>query len=358
MRGRRFYGPAVRSAGRRRPGLNGMRNHSEALQTLRAQLASGPQPFIALHDVGPAASVRLLAALASAGGVAVQRLLLGSDERAAPAGSVQHVDLPGDSTLRVYASPDDALLPLQVSIAHTLLAHSRLGVLLITDPSPAVLDRAVSALVDAMRAGAGAWPNRALLLLPAKPVAPAVLAEQAAALAAHPGIDVRITPLAANIDDAWRFITGAWNRLREHAAAPPPAPAPSRAAPGRLDAARLEAWQAWLHQTQPIAGLLHGCVFARDTQQLLASHGSAQAAARLATQGAALAHALGAAGEQLGLDPASPEAVLTLGGHHLLLAALPGRSGLFVHLMLDAGRANLTLARLQLGRLFAVLPPA
>jgi len=333
-----------------------MHNNSEALQALRAQLASGPQPFIALHDVGPPASVRLLAALASAGGVAVQRLPVGSDDHAAPGAGVHCVDLPGDSALRVYASPSEAPLPLQASMAHTLLAHSRLGVLLITDPSPAVLDRAVGALVEAMRVGA--WTNRALLLLPAKPVAPAVLAEQAAALAARPGIDVRITPLAANIDDAWRFITGAWNRLREHAATPPAAVAPTRTTPGRLDAARLEAWQAWLHQTQPIAGLLHGCVFARDTQQLLASHGSAQAAARLATQGTALALALGAAGEQLGLDPAAPEAVLTLGGHHLLLAALPGRPGLFVHLMLDAGRANLTLARLQLGRLFAALPPA
>jgi hypothetical protein len=333
-----------------------MRNDNEALQALRTQLASGPQHCIALHDVGPAASGRLLAALASAGGMGVQRLPTGGDDGAGPGAAVQYVDLPGDSALRVYASPADAPLPLQASIAHTLLAHSRLGVLLITDPSPAVLDRAVVALVEAMRAGG--WPNRALLLLPAKPVAPAVLAEQAAALAARPGIDVRITPLAANIDDAWRFITGAWNRLREHASAAPAAPAASRTTPGRLDAARLEAWQAWLHQTQPIAGLLHGCVFARDTQQLLASHGSAQAAARLATQGAALAQALAAAGEQLGLDPAAPEAVLTLGGHHLLLAALPGRSGLFVHLMLDAGRANLTLARLQLGRLFAAMPPA
>jgi hypothetical protein len=333
-----------------------MHNNSEALQALRTQLASGPQPFIALHDVGPAAGVRLLAALASAGGVAVQRLPVGSDGRVAAGASAQFVDLPGDSALRVYASTDDASLPLQASIAQTLLAHSRLGVLFITDPSPAVLDRAVNALVEAMRAGA--WPNRALLLLPAKPVAPAVLAEQAAALAARRGVDVRITPLAGNIDEAWRFITGAWNRLREHMAVAPPAVAPMRTTPGRLDAARLEAWQAWLNQAQHIAGLLHGCVFVRDTQQLLASHGSPQAAARLATQGAALALALGAAGEQLGLDPAAPDAVLTLGGHHLLLAALPGRPGVFVHLMLDASRANLTLARLQLGRLYAALPPA
>ncbi len=333
-----------------------MRNDTDAVRALRAQLAAAPQPFIALHDVGAGASLRLLAAVASAGSVAVQRLPVGGDERAAPLATVPFVDLAGERTLRVYASPDDAPLPLGSLIANVLLAHSRLGVLLITDPSPAVLDRAVTAVVDAMNAGG--WTNRALLLLPAKPVAPAVLAEQAAALAARRGVDVRITPLAGNIDEAWRFITGAWNRLREHMAVAPPAVAPMRTTPGRLDAARLEAWQAWLNQAQHIAGLLHGCVFVRDTQQLLASHGSPQAAARLATQGAALALALGAAGEQLGLDPAAPDAVLTLGGHHLLLAALPGRPGVFVHLMLDASRANLTLARLQLGRLYAALPPA
>ena len=46
---------------------------------------------------------------------------------------------------------------------------------------------------------------------------------------------------------------------------------------------------------------------------------------------------------------------ITLGGHHLLLRGVPRNPGLAIHAVLDKASANLTLARLQLLRLDAMV---
>ncbi len=55
----------------------------------------------------------------------------------------------------------------------------------------------------------------------------------------------------------------------------------------------------------------------------------------------------------LGMGHALPEAAITLGSHHLLLRAVPRHPGLALHAVLDKSHANLTLARLQIGRMDA-----
>ena len=50
-----------------------------------------------------------------------------------------------------------------------------------------------------------------------------------------------------------------------------------------------------------------------------------------------------------------PDAAITLGSHHQLLRAVPGRPGLALHGVLDRSLANLTLVRLQLQRLDLLL---
>ncbi|HEV8314437.1 MAG TPA: hypothetical protein VGQ23_15340, partial [Burkholderiaceae bacterium] len=77
--------------------------------------------------------------------------------------------------------------------------------------------------------------------------------------------------------------------------------------------------------------------------------------ASLASQGAALQAAMSAAGGVLGLSSGAVDAAMTLDTHHLLLRAVPGHAGLLLHAVLDKATSNLTLARLQLGRLDAVL---
>ena len=57
----------------------------------------------------------------------------------------------------------------------------------------------------------------------------------------------------------------------------------------------------------------------------------------------------------LNLSSGTVDAAMTLDTHHLLLRAVPGHAGLLLHAVLDKATSNLTLARLQLGRLDAVL---
>lgn len=329
------------------------RTHAEAV--LRRQFNRAPHDFIALHDVGPPASARLLAAL---GGAALRHVDIGADDGSPAVAALPCVDLAGP--LRIYGSPVDASPSALEGLAAELLGCSRLGVLMIGDPAPAALERTLQSLRELM--SGGQWhPNRALLLLPL--TSTPSLAAQAAALAQHGGIEVRVTPPASKPDDAWRYIVGAWNRLRQRTDSatttttirlcdmpqPPPAPRP-------LDGMRDEAWRGWLASSRTISGVLHACVFDRSSGAVLAHHGESRTADRLASQGAVLAAAIASVGAALGLDTAGTDAAITLGGHHLLLAALPGHPGLAVHLMLDARQSNPTLARLQFARMLAAAP--
>jgi len=319
---------------------------ADAVEAVHRHFARAPRLCIALHDIGGEAGIGLLTALAR-GAEPQRELVPGRNGHAGPA-SLPYTELPRG--LRLYAS--DARAP-----AAPLLAHSRLGVLLIGTSSLEVIEKALQPLREAMRERER-WPNRALLLVPMVPTPP--LATLASALAGRTGVEVRVTPTAPGRDAAWRYVSGAWNRLRDQGGeSPPPVPRPAAAAPSATDddsAPEDPVWATWLGSCLALNGLLHGCVFSRQPLRLLAVHGSPQAGERLGRQGAALADAVGTAGSQLGLDPAAPDMAITLGGHHLLLAALPGRKGHFVHLMLDARQANLPLARLQLGRLVAAAP--
>jgi hypothetical protein len=57
----------------------------------------------------------------------------------------------------------------------------------------------------------------------------------------------------------------------------------------------------------------------------------------------------------MNLGDSAPDAAITLGNHHLLLRAVPGRPGIALHAVLDSTVANLTLVRLQMQRLDLLL---
>ena len=62
-----------------------------------------------------------------------------------------------------------------------------------------------------------------------------------------------------------------------------------------------------------------------------------------------------ASAHALNLGDNAPDAAITLGSHHQLLRAVPGRAGLAMHAVLDRGLTNLTLVRLQMQRLDLLL---
>lgn len=336
---------------------------------LQQQLARVAPEYIAVHDIGTNASLRLLTALASASKAPMQRLTIRRQGQGMALAAVPFVELPnaGGQTVRLYTTDFDGDAVIRRKVAVALLAHSRLGVLLLSERPQQALGAALQPLHDAIVGGA--WPNRDLLLLPLGPAQ--ALATQAAQLVGHSGVTVRITPQAARLNDAWGFISGAWNRMHgtvanvanvaDGAAAAPAAAAVRRATPATepstqqmpLDPRPMPVpggthWADYLRRCAAIKGVLSCCVLDVGTQRPLAEHGGPPSGERMAAFGIKLIEALNESARGLGLGSAPPQAALSFGTAHWLIRPVPGHPGIVLLLVLQASSGNLTLARMQL----------
>jgi len=103
-----------------------------------------------------------------------------------------------------------------------------------------------------------------------------------------------------------------------------------------------------------LPGMVSCSVFDVSNGRPLVHAGARPGPAELATHGMAMIAALGAASRALGLGRVMPEAAVTLGAHHLLLRGVPKHPGVALHAVLDKTHANLTLVRLQIGRMDAL----
>ncbi len=351
--------------------------------------------FIALHDLGTSASLRLLTSLAGAAGARVQRLVVRRQGHGVALATLQFLEVPraDASPVRLYSSDlgtTDAQARQQV--ARVLLANSRLGVLLIGELPPHVLTTQLAPLHESLMRGI--WPNRDLLMVPIG--SSAALATQAAQLASGSQVEVHVTPQAGKPKQAWAFISGAWNRLNghplgahmlasdlAHAVAPPRLPDSeaatqpmpldplARATPGGtappwsvprpaglpvteptpMPVPGATLWQTYVDRCALIKGALGCCVFDLHSARALAHAGANVAADRLAQQGATLLGHMGDTARALGLGGGHAEATLSTTSHHLLLRPVPGHPGIALHLLLSGGSGNLTLARMQLERI-------
>lgn len=340
-------------------------------QALLQQFAQFAPDFIAVHDVGGSHSLRLLNAIASALKTKVQRLAIRRQGHGVALAVLPFVELPGRGSqhLRVYSTDIDTDSATRRQLASVLLGHSRLGALMVSEMPAHALANALQPVREAIVKGP--WSNRDLLLVPLG--SPGALAAQAASMVGPHGLTVRVTPKASAPNDAWGYVTGAWNRLRESAtpsspatltanaradaptepmplagavqapvAVPVPPQVPGDLAPGR--------WDTYLQACQAIKGLVSACVFDYRTVQALAHRGARPDPERLVAQGMHLFGAMAESSRALGLGASQPDAAITLTGHHLLLHPLPGHPGIILHAVLDASVANLTLARMQLQR--------
>ena len=235
----------------------------------------------------------------------------------------------------------------------------------------------------------GPWPNRQILLLPLS--SGSHLLQQGAELGRGAGVTVRTTPQVTRPADAWGYINSTWSRLGE-AAEPagrrqaasaetvhpverrgPPVPGlPPRPAADPLTlrpmpavqsaaaraAAPRAALDAYVHQLSELPGMVSCCVFDVSSGLEVAHAGASPGAAELAMQGKMLLGAMSASSRSMGLGHRLPEAAITLGSHHLLLRAVPGHPRLALHAALDKTHANLTLVRLQVQRMDAMLTGA
>jgi hypothetical protein len=366
----------------------------EVAQSLQQEFAQHLPEFIALHDIGTSASLRLLGSLANAAGARVQRLSVRRQGHGVALAVLQFVEVPlADGTpVRVYSTDVNADGPARAHLARVLLAFSRLGVLMVGELPHNALAAQLKPLHEALIRGP--WPNRDLLMVPLG--SGTALAAQAAQLAQQSAVGVNVTPHAAKPKHVWTFIGGAWNRLHgmpggERAlptelaravpkpripsteattqpmdlqplspaatqGAKPAAALPTLAMPAMASSTPMPVpggtrWQAFVDRCMVIKGSVSCCVFDMHSMQPLASAGGPPAAERLAQQGAALLAAMNDASRSLGLGPARAEAAITTSGHHLLLRPVLGHPGVAVHLVLLSSAGNLTLARMQLERI-------
>ena len=346
----------------------------------------GPE-FIALHDLGLTASLRLLNSMVGPAGARVQRLSIRRQGQGVALAVIPFVEvtLADGSPVRVYSTDLQAEGPVRAQLARVLLAHSRLGVLMVGDLAARVLTAQVAPLHEAMMQGD--WPNRDLLLVP---LGNSIgLAAPSAQLGHNTPVAVHVTPHAAKPKHVWTFVGGAWNRLHgmpggeralptelsravpkprvpnpeattepmpldmpRRAAAPPLATRPSVSiAPMPVPGA--SGWDAYARRCALIKGVQACCVFDMHSMAVMAFAGDSPAPERLARQGAALLASMLDASRALGLGPTQPETHISTAHHHLLLRPVPGHPGVAMHLVLQAHGSNLTLARMQLERISA-----
>jgi hypothetical protein len=358
-------------------------------EALQQQFEHLHPEFIAIHDIATNSSRKLLIGIAAASGRAMQKLTIRRQGYGTPLATLEFIELPtaDGSLLRVYSTEVDADTTARHGIARMLLGFSRLGVVMVGDLPAHAIASALKPLQEAMLAGP--WPNRQMLLLPL--ASASTLVSQGMALSRETGVSVRTTPQVARPADAWGFINGTWNRLREQsqpdgraipalvsavaapvaaaavASANPPTPRPASptlamrpmpavpAARKRAAAAEPESvLDRYVQQLIELGGMVSCCIFDVSTGREVTHAGASPGAAELATHGTELLAAIGASSRKLGLGHTLPEAAITLGSHHLLIRAVPRHPGLALHAVLDKTQANLTLARLQVLRLDSV----
>ncbi|HET9822678.1 MAG TPA: hypothetical protein VFQ16_12715 [Burkholderiaceae bacterium] len=357
----------------------------EPADAMQQQFEALAPEFIVLHDIGTQSSRRMLLGLAAAMGAPVHQLHIRRQGLGMPLARLEFVELPlvdpSAPALRLYTTETDADTNQRRRLARTLLAFSRLGVVMVGDLPPHALASALQPLQEAI--AQGPWVNRELLMLPLSGAS--TLASLASRMAGRSGVQVRTTPLVKRPSEAWDYLKGAWHRLRDQlagdtvhvpaigdpvpAAAATPATTAPAAEPAVGERAPLpmqpmpvpralteapvldRALSAYLRQCGELKGVVSCCLFELATQRTLGHVGGRPGPAALASHGASLMASMAEAAHGLGLGDGAPDAAITYPHHHELLRIVPARKGLAMHMVLDKGQANLTLVRLQLQRL-------
>ncbi len=359
----------------------------EPSEAMQQQFEALRPEYLVLHDIGTQTSRRMLAGLATAAGRRVHQLHIRRQGVGMPLAKIEFIELvckPEHPPIRLYSTEVDADTAQRRRLARMLLGYSRLGIVMVGDLPPHALASALLPLRDAITEGP--WLNRELVLLPL--AGAAALAGQAAHIAQSTSVKVLTTPQVTRPAEAWAYLRASWHKLRDALAddavhlpeildpvrgdAPGPAtataaapaaprtplpmqPMPSVKAAEPAAPVADPALSTYIRKCGELKGMVSCCVFELATQRTLGHAGGRPGPAALASHGASLMASMAEAAQALNLGGAAPDAAITLGNHHLLLRAVPGRRGLAMHAVLDKTHANLTLVRLQLQRLDLLL---
>lgn len=364
----------------------------EALQLHFEQHAPN---YIAVHDIGSIGSPTFLQELGAALKLPPQVLTIRRQGTGVELASLQFIELPSPRgrPVRVYITTVDADTATRKHVADTLLAFSRLGVLLVDAMPDHMLGAQLSLLRDRMMTVP--WNNRDLLIVPRGEVAR--LTEHVQRLVDGTLVHVRHAPRTTQTASIWRAVHEAWSALRAeitssfaplHAAttpSPPPmapraatpaatpaqAPAPSAplgqmgaapitlrpiGTPGAADAAPPATGAAGYAQAcAALRGAVACVVFDRTSRHIvaLASHGVDPS--NWIPGVAVSLKAANALNDALGGSDAAVESVATLDRHVILSRTIARHPNLAIAIGFDKAQANLVLHRAQLQRLDAIL---
>ena len=200
----------------------------DAGPALRQQFERVHPEFIVVHDIGTTSSRKLLRGLAAASGRALQKLSIRRQGYGQALATLYFLELPTSNgqVLRMYTTQADTDAATRKSVARMLFAFSRLGVIMVGNVSPQLLEPELHALRDDI--AAGPWHNRQLLMLP---LASATnLVGLGVELADRTGVMVRTTPVVARPAEAWGFISDTWKRLNTLDASEPTSSSPAATA--------------------------------------------------------------------------------------------------------------------------------
>jgi hypothetical protein len=186
----------------------------EAAEALQQQFEVVQPEYAVLHDVGTQSSRRMLQGLAAAMQRPVHQLHIRRQGVGMPLARLEFVELPvgaDQPVLRLYTTETDADTAQRRRLTRTLLAHSRLGVIMVSDLPPHAMATALLPLRDAIVEGP--WHNTELLMLPL--AGASSLGGQAAHLSRGSKVKVRTTPVVTRPAEAWSYLRASWNKLRE-----------------------------------------------------------------------------------------------------------------------------------------------
>jgi hypothetical protein len=367
----------------------------EALQLHFEQHAPN---FIAVHDVGSTWSPTFLHELGAALKLPPQVLTIRRQGTGVALATLQFIELPSQRgrPVRVYITAVDADTATRKHVADTLLAFSRLGVLLVDAMPDHMLGTQFNLLRDRMMTVP--WNNRDLLMVPRGEVPR--LGEHGQRLVDGSLVHVRSAPRTTQTATVWRAIHESWSALRAEitssfaplhagttpspqAMAPRPmptvapsaaaaqAPAPSTplgqvggapitlrpfGAPGVADPAPPATGAAGFAQACAALRGAVGCVvFDRTSRHIVALSSNGVDPSNWIPGVAVSLKAANALNDALGGSDATVESVATLERHVILSRTIARHPNLGIAIGFDKAQANLVLHRAQLQRLDAML---
>lgn len=337
--------------------------------------------FIAVHDIGGQASGGFMGEIAAALRLPLQRLTFRQQGSGAALAVLRFVELPAprSASVRIYGTLAEGDAAQRRLIGETLLAFSRLGVLLVQAPSEPLIAAQFGLLRD--RLLASPWANRDLLVVPCRPTA--AIDAHARRLVEGSLIQASVAAPSPTTSAVWRAIHGTWSQLRNGAAPtaapaarvdeapatgiqigstrvgdtpvqlrPFGAPAPAARAAIRPAPEPTMDLAAYVRSCAELRGALACLAFDRTTHRRLALAASqVDPSGSIGRFAAMLDASLGLQAELGG--HAGPEIVATLERHVLVLRVVPGRPDCGLALFFDKFQADLALLRVQLQKLDA-----